>query len=141
MGNRTVFPGRVQGECTPVHNIRKRYLSGLYGATPWWKNSRYEQSQGTRETDVEENQALLDELKRRRGERDLPKRFLIVCEDSKSAVNYFEALIKHFNLSAASIHVAAAGGTRSPPSREPASNSRNAATREVARCHLTMCGA
>ena len=32
--------------------------------------------------------ALLAQLRRRRGERDLEKRFLIVCEDDKSAPNY-----------------------------------------------------
>ena len=58
--------------------------------------------------------ALLEQLKRRRGLRDLAKRFLIVCEDDKSAPNYFEALKKHFNLSAASIEVAGSGGDTQP---------------------------
>ena len=39
---------------------------------------------------------LIDELKRRRGERDLQQRFLIVCEDEKSAPNYFKALEEAF---------------------------------------------
>ena len=59
-------------------------------------------------------EALLEVLKRRRGVRELPKRFLVVCEDHKSAPNYFEALKKHFNLSAASIQVAASGGQTQP---------------------------
>ncbi len=58
--------------------------------------------------------ALLEQLQRRRGLRDLPKRFLIVCEDDKSAPNYFEALKKHFSLSAASIQVAGSGGNSQP---------------------------
>jgi len=48
---------------------------------------------------------LLERLQRRQGVRDLEKRFLIVCEDNKSAPNYFEALKKHFKLSATSIQV------------------------------------
>ncbi len=51
-------------------------------------------------------QTLIDSLQRRRGIRDLPKRFLVVCEDSKSAPNYFKALKKRFSLSASSIVVA-----------------------------------
>jgi len=58
--------------------------------------------------------ALNEQLQRRRGVRDLAKRFLIVCEDAKSAPNYFEALKKHFNLSAASIQVAGSGGNSQP---------------------------
>ena len=57
---------------------------------------------------------LLEQLQRRRGVRDLPKRFLIVCEDGKSAPNYFEALKRHFNLSAASIQVVGSGGNTQP---------------------------
>jgi hypothetical protein len=38
--------------------------------------------------------ALLDQLRRKRGIKELRKRFLIVCEDGKSAPNYFEALKK-----------------------------------------------
>jgi len=59
-------------------------------------------------------QLLLEQLKRRRGVRDLAKRFLIVCEDGKSAVNYFNALIKHFDISATSIKVAGSGGNTQP---------------------------
>lgn len=58
--------------------------------------------------------ALLDQLKRRRGVRDLAKRFLIVCEDEKSAPNYFRALKKEFNLTAASVEVVGSGGNSQP---------------------------
>jgi hypothetical protein len=58
--------------------------------------------------------ALLDQLQRKRGVRDLAKRFLIVCEDGKSSPNYFEALKKHFNLSATSIQIAGSGGNTQP---------------------------
>jgi len=58
--------------------------------------------------------ALLEQIKRRSGQRDLPNRFLIVCEDHKSAPNYFEALKKHFNLSATSIQVVGSGGRTQP---------------------------
>ena len=57
---------------------------------------------------------LVEQLERRRGVRDLEKRFLIVCEDGKSAPNYFNALKKHFNLSAASIRVAGSEGHTQP---------------------------
>lgn len=57
---------------------------------------------------------LLDQLRRKRGIRELKKRFLIVCEDGKSAPNYFEALKKHFNLSATSIQVVGSGGSTQP---------------------------
>jgi hypothetical protein len=56
----------------------------------------------------------LESLQRRRGIRDLEKRFLIVCEDGKSAPNYFEALKKHFNLSATSVEVVGSGGRTQP---------------------------
>jgi RloB-like protein len=58
--------------------------------------------------------ALLDQLKRKRGIRELGKRFLIVCEDGKSAPNYFEALKKHYNLSAMSVRVVGSGGSTQP---------------------------
>jgi hypothetical protein len=58
--------------------------------------------------------ALLDQLKRKRGIRELKKRFLIVCEDGKSAPNYFEALKKHYNLSATSVRVVGSGGSTQP---------------------------
>jgi hypothetical protein len=58
--------------------------------------------------------ALIEQLQRRRGVRDLAKRFLIVCEDDKSAPNYFNALKKHFNLSAASVRVAGSDGHTQP---------------------------
>lgn len=57
---------------------------------------------------------LLEQLRRRGGERDLPRRFLIVCEDEKSAPQYFQALKKHLNLSAASIVVVGGGGHSQP---------------------------
>jgi hypothetical protein len=56
----------------------------------------------------------LESLQRRRGIRDLERRFLIVCEDGKSAPNYFEALKKHFALSATSIRVVGGGGRTQP---------------------------
>ena len=58
--------------------------------------------------------ALNTQLQRKHGVRELANRFLIVCEDDKSAPNYFEALKKHFNLSAASIRVAGSGGNTQP---------------------------
>ncbi len=58
--------------------------------------------------------SLLKDLQRKRGVRELAKRFLIVCEDDKSAPNYFQALKKHFNLSATSIVVVGSGGHSQP---------------------------
>jgi hypothetical protein len=58
--------------------------------------------------------ARLEELRRRRGVRNLEKRFLIVCEDDKSAPSYFEALKIQFSLSAASVQVAGSGGDTQP---------------------------
>ena len=58
--------------------------------------------------------ALNEQLRRRRGERDLEKRYLIVCEDDRSARNYFEALKKYFNLSATSVQVVGSGGRSQP---------------------------
>lgn len=52
---------------------------------------------------------LNEQLQRRRGMRDLQKRFLIVCEDDKSAPRYFEALIKVFGISATSVEVVGSG--------------------------------
>lgn len=57
---------------------------------------------------------LLESLRRRSGIRNLQKRFLVVCEDGKSAPNYFEALKKHENLSATSIEVFGSGGYTQP---------------------------
>jgi RloB-like protein len=57
---------------------------------------------------------LNEQLKRRRGTRELPERFLIVCEDDKSARNYFEALKSHFGLSATSVQIAGSGGHSQP---------------------------
>ncbi len=58
--------------------------------------------------------ALLDQLKRRSGVRELARRFLIVCEDHKSAPDYFEALKKQFKLSATSVQVVGSGGRTQP---------------------------
>ncbi len=60
-------------------------------------------------------QNLIAELTRKSGTRDLPKRFLIVCEDGKSSVNYFNALRKHLGLSAASVMVAPSDNGRTQP--------------------------
>ena len=57
---------------------------------------------------------LIEQLQRQRGVRELEKRFLIVCEDGKSAPNYFEALKKHFQLSATSIQVVGSNGRTQP---------------------------
>lgn len=58
--------------------------------------------------------ALLAGLQRRHGIRELAKRVLIVCEDDKSAPNYFKALKRHFNLSATSVVIAGSGGSTQP---------------------------
>jgi len=57
---------------------------------------------------------LIRDLQRRLGVRELEKRFLIVCEDTKSAVNYFNALKAHFRLSATSVKVAHSDGHTQP---------------------------
>lgn len=48
---------------------------------------------------------LLEQLRRKTETRNLNRRFLIVCEDGKSAPQYFRALKKHLQLSATSIAV------------------------------------
>jgi hypothetical protein len=58
--------------------------------------------------------ALNEQLRRRSGVRDLAKRFLIVCEDQKSAPNYFDARKKHLRLDATSVRVAGSGGRTQP---------------------------
>lgn len=58
--------------------------------------------------------ALLDQLKRKHGVRELARRFLIVCEDGKSAPNYFRALRKSLGLTATSIEVAGSDGRTQP---------------------------
>ncbi len=58
--------------------------------------------------------ALQELLRRKRGVRDLQKRFLIVCEDGKSAPGYFKSLKRHENLSAASIAVVGSDGNTQP---------------------------
>ncbi len=57
---------------------------------------------------------LLEQLQRKRNVRALAKRFLIVCEDCKSAPNYFEALKNYFNLSATSMEVVGSDGHSQP---------------------------
>ncbi|WP_165236132.1 RloB family protein, partial [Aquisphaera insulae] len=47
--------------------------------------------------------ARFPELARKRGERELIRRFLVVCEDGKSAVNYFLALRSFLRLSPQSL--------------------------------------
>ena len=59
-------------------------------------------------------QTQIAELARRRGVRELEERFLIVCEDGKSAVNYFNALIRRFGISATSVKVAGSKGRTQP---------------------------
>jgi hypothetical protein len=58
--------------------------------------------------------ALLEQLKSKHGVRELAKRFLIVCEDGKSAPNYFRALRKFLGLTATSIEVAGSDGRTQP---------------------------
>lgn len=58
--------------------------------------------------------ALNLQLARKRGIRQLPKRFLIVCEDEKSARDYFDTLKVHFDLSAASVEVVGSKGRTQP---------------------------
>ena len=58
--------------------------------------------------------SLLERLARQRGTRSLEKRFLIVCEDTKSACHYFEALKSYLNLDATSVRVAHSGGRTQP---------------------------
>jgi hypothetical protein len=59
-------------------------------------------------------QSLLQQLERRRGVRALAERFLIVCEDDKSAPNYFEALKRFLGLSAVSVEVVGSEGHSQP---------------------------
>ena len=107
------------------------------------RSSRYEQGQKAKETAIEESSALNEQLQRRRGVRDLAKRFLIVCEDDKSAPNYFEALKKHFSLSATSVEMAGSGGQTQPIQVvERAVDSRKVRpARKVAPSRSIRCGA
>lgn len=59
-------------------------------------------------------QSLLDSLKRRSGVRELNQRFLIVCEDDKSAPRYFEALKRWHKLDAAKVEVVGSSGWTQP---------------------------
>jgi len=58
--------------------------------------------------------SLIEQRRRRTGERELKQRFLIVCEDDKSAPNYFRALRSQFKLSATSIEVAGSKSRSQP---------------------------
>ncbi len=58
--------------------------------------------------------SIIEQQKRKQGVRDLKKRFLIVCEDAKSAPSYFLALRRHFKLSATSIRVVGSDGNSQP---------------------------
>lgn len=58
--------------------------------------------------------AIIEQMQRKRGVRELEERFLIVCEDGKSAPQYFEALKKHLNLSATYVTVVGSGGRTQP---------------------------
>ncbi len=58
--------------------------------------------------------ALLKDLQRRQGVKELAERFLIVCEDTNSAVDYFIALKKHLKLAATSVIVAHSGHRTQP---------------------------
>ncbi len=58
--------------------------------------------------------SIIEQQKRKQGVRDLKKRFLIVCEDAKSAPNYFLALRRHFKLSATSVRVVGSDGNSQP---------------------------
>jgi len=71
-------------------------------------------ARGQRKPISKKVEVQIADLQRRRGVRELAKRFLIVCEDTKSACNYFEALKTHFNLSAASVQVAHSEGRTQP---------------------------
>jgi len=57
---------------------------------------------------------LNDQLRRKRETRELAKRFLIVCEDDKSAPNYFRSLKRYYKLSASSIEVVGSNGNSQP---------------------------
>lgn len=57
---------------------------------------------------------IREQLRRRTGTIMLAKRFLIVCEDDKSAPNYFLSLKKCYQLSASSIEILGSGGYSQP---------------------------
>jgi hypothetical protein len=71
-------------------------------------------SKGVKKPLSKKTLTLLEQLQRKRGIRELKKRFLIVCEDGKSAPNYFEALKKYYNLSAMSVQIVGSGGSTQP---------------------------
>jgi len=58
--------------------------------------------------------ALNEQLRRKRETRELAKRFLIVCEDTKSSPNYFRALKRFLNLTASAVYIAGSGGSSQP---------------------------
>lgn len=57
---------------------------------------------------------LLEHLKRKRNVRTLSKRYLIVCEDDKSAPTYFETLKSYFHLDATRVYVEGSKGATQP---------------------------
>lgn len=57
---------------------------------------------------------LLEDLARKRNVRELSKRYLIVCEDDKSAPTYFETLKSHFRLDATKVQVEGSKGSTQP---------------------------
>ena len=59
-------------------------------------------------------QGLIEDFARRRGERTPRKRFLIVCEDEKSAKNYFVALIRHLRITSRAVVVEGSDGKTQP---------------------------
>jgi len=58
--------------------------------------------------------SLNEQLARKRGIRSLKKRFLIVCEDTKSSLAYFDTLRVYLALDATSVKVAHSGGKTQP---------------------------
>ena len=60
---------------------------------------------------------FLDSLRRKRETRDPAKKFLIVCEDSKSSKFYFEALKKHFGFVATKVVVQGSIDGRTQPNQ------------------------
>ena len=72
----------------PVHNLRKRYyVRALWSDPQCGEALAMSKSKGESHPVSKKTLALLDQLQRKRGTRDLKKRILIVCEDGKSAPN------------------------------------------------------
>jgi hypothetical protein len=57
---------------------------------------------------------LLEQLRRKTGVRSAEKRFLIVCEDNKSAPSYLNALLRHLKLSGSDVVVVGSSGNTQP---------------------------